>query len=71
MGRPRTNPDDPKWQEKIIRPFRRNDYWHTTFAAALGGFIARGGLQYSQMIQAAADIADEAQKAIYKKKSSS
>ncbi len=58
MGRPRKNPDDPKWQE--AKPQRDYD-WSLFFAAALGGLIARGGLQYDQMIKIASQIATEAQ----------
>lgn len=58
MGRPRKNPDDPKWSE-VKQP---RDYdWSLFFAAALGGLIARGGLQYDQMIKIASQIATEAQ----------
>ena len=59
MGRPRKNPDDPKWQELSFAP---KDYdWRLFFAAALGGLIAKGGLQYDQMIKIASQIATEAQ----------
>ncbi len=59
MGRPRKNPDDPKWQEPSFAP---KDYdWRLFFAAALGGLIAKGGLQYDQMIKIASHIATEAQ----------
>jgi hypothetical protein len=58
MGRPRKNPDDPKWQE----PKPAKDYdWHLFFAAALGGLIAKGGLSYDQLIKTASQIATEAQ----------
>ena len=39
MGRPRKNPDDPKWQES--KPTVRDYDWSLFFAAALGGLIAR------------------------------
>ena len=60
MGRPRKNPNDPKWQEPTeVAP---KDYdWRLFFAAALGGLIAKGGLQYDQMIKIASQIATEAQ----------
>jgi hypothetical protein len=62
MGRPRKNPEDPKWQEPVEKP---NDDWRIFFAAALGGLIARGGGQtYEQMIKTASEIAKEAQKSI-------
>lgn len=59
MGRPRKNPDDPKWntQENIAKDYD----WRLFFAAALGGLIAKGGLQYDQMIKIASQIATEAQ----------
>jgi hypothetical protein len=61
MGRPRKNPEDPKWQEET----NVNDDWRIFFAAALGGLIARGGGQtYEQMIKTASEIATEAQKSI-------
>jgi len=60
MGRPRKNPDDPKW----IEP-REPDDWRIFFAAALGGLIARGsGLSFDQMIATASQIATDAQTAI-------
>jgi len=60
MGRPRKNPDDPKWQED-----KPNDDWRIFFAAALGGLIARGsGQTYDQMIKSASEIATEAQKSL-------
>ena len=43
MGRPRKNPDDPKWQEP--KPTAKDYDWQLFFAAALGGLIAKGGLQ--------------------------
>jgi hypothetical protein len=62
MGRPRKNPDDPKWQEPVEKP---NDDWRIFFAAALGGLIARGsGQTYDQMIKTASEIATEAQKSL-------
>ena len=62
MGRPRKNPDDPKWQEPTEPSFAPKDYdWRLFFAAALGGLIAKGGLQYDQMIKIASQIATEAQ----------
>jgi len=61
VGRPRKNPDDPKWQKQP------RDYdWSLFFAAALGGLIARGGLQYDQMIKIASQIATEAQDSLSK-----
>ena len=64
MGRPRKNPNDPKWQEPT--EFAPKDYdWRLFFAAALGGLIARGGgLSYIQMIDTASQIATDAQAAI-------
>jgi hypothetical protein len=60
MGRPRKNPDDPKWQEP-----KPKDYdWHLFFAAALGGLIAKGGLSYDQLIKTASSIATEAQNSL-------
>ena len=61
MGRPRKNPDDPKWKE----PKQQKDYdWHLFFAAALGGLIAKGGLSYDQLIKTASSIATEAQNSL-------
>jgi hypothetical protein len=63
MGRPRKNPDDPKWNEP--QETHVNDDWRIFFAAALGGLIARGsGQTYEQMIKTASEIAKEAQKSI-------
>jgi hypothetical protein len=63
MGRPRKNPDDPKWQPVTGVPV--NDDWRIFFAAALGGLIARGsGQTYDQMIKTASEIAKEAQKSL-------
>ncbi len=63
MGRPRKNPEDPKWQEPTESHV--NDDWRIFFAAALGGLIARGsGQTYEQMIKTASEIAKEAQKSI-------
>jgi phosphopantothenate synthetase len=63
MGRPRKNPDDPKWNEP--QETHVNDDWRIFFAAALGGLIARGsGQTYDQMIKTASEIAKEAQKSI-------
>jgi hypothetical protein len=63
MGRPRKNPDDPKWQEPKESPV--NDDWRIFFAAALAGLIARGsGQTYDQMIKTASEIATEAQKSL-------
>ena len=60
MGRPRKNPDDPKWVKE-----ETNDDWRIFFAAALGGLIARGsGQTYDQMIKTASEIAKEAQKSL-------
>ena len=72
MGRPRKNPDDPKWQEPINTPplklLERKDHWEMFFSAALSGLIARGGGQtYDQMIKTASEIADESQRFLYKK----
>lgn len=67
MGRPRKNPDDPKWntnepQEAISHV---NDDWRLFFAAALGGLIARGGgLSFDQIIKTASQLATDAQKSI-------
>jgi hypothetical protein len=61
MGRPRKNPDDPKWQKP------EKDYdWNLFFAAALGGLIAKGGLSYDQLIKTASSIATEAQESLSK-----
>jgi hypothetical protein len=63
MGRPRKNPDDPKWNEP--QETNVNEDWRIFFAAALGGLIARGsGQTYEQMIKTASEIAKEAQKSI-------
>jgi hypothetical protein len=63
MGRPRKNPDDPKWNEP--QETHVNEDWRIFFAAALGGLIARGsGQTYEQMIKTASEIAKEAQKSI-------
>ena len=68
MGRPRKNPDDPKWNPPSIEgvKFTPQDYdWRLFFAAALGGLIARGsGQTYDQMIKTASEIATEAQKSL-------
>ena len=65
MGRPRKNPDDPKWNVEEVTP--QNDDWRLFFAAALGGLIARGsGQTYDQMIKTASEIAKEAQKSLSK-----
>jgi hypothetical protein len=62
MGRPRKNPDDPKWQPVAVTGVPVNDDWRLFFAAALGGLIARGGGQnYDQLIKTASSIATEAQ----------
>lgn len=63
MGRPRKNPDDPKWQES--KPQKDYD-WQLFFAAALGGLIAKGGLSYDQLIKTASSIATEAQESLSK-----
>jgi len=61
MGRPRKNPDDPKWNE--VAP--QNDDWRLFFAAALGGLIARGsGQTYDQMIKTASEIATQASESL-------
>jgi hypothetical protein len=63
MGRPRKNPDDPKWND--TQETHVNDDWRIFFAAALGGLIARGsGQTYEQMIKTASEIATDAQKSI-------
>lgn len=64
MGRPRKNPDDPKWNTEI-KPSRDYD-WNLFFAAALGGLIAKGGLSYDQLIKTASSIATEAQESLSK-----
>jgi hypothetical protein len=65
MGRPRKNPDDPKWQTEQVIGVPVNDDWRIFFAAALGGLIARGsGQTYDQMIKTASEIATEAQKSL-------
>jgi hypothetical protein len=65
MGRPRKNPNDPKWnQETEIKPSRDYD-WNLFFAAALGGLIARGsGQTYDQMIRTASEIATQASESL-------
>jgi hypothetical protein len=64
MGRPRKNPNDPKWnQETEIKPSRDYD-WNLFFAAALGGLIAKGGLSYDQMIKTASEIATQASESL-------
>jgi hypothetical protein len=67
MGRPRKNPDDPKWQpvaEKVTG-VPVNDDWRIFFAAALGGLIARGsGQTYDQMIKTASEIATQASESL-------
>jgi hypothetical protein len=60
MGRPRKNPDDPKWKTEVARDYD----WNLFFAAALGGLIAKGGLSYDQLIKTASQIATEAQKSL-------
>jgi len=63
MGRPRKNPDDPKWNEP--QETHVNDDWRLFFAAALGGLIARGGgLPFDQIIKTASQLATDAQKSI-------
>lgn len=66
MGRPRKNPDDPKWNINESQEPENSIYdWRIFFAAALGGLIARGGgLSYNQMIATASQIATDAQTAI-------
>jgi hypothetical protein len=65
MGRPRKNPNDPKWIEPQGSTDNVSDDWRIFFAAALGGLIARGGGQtYEQMIKTASEIAKDAQTAI-------
>lgn len=73
MGRPRKNPDDPKWNAQNIennvhiepsnaQKFKHLDEWNLYFAAALTGLIARGGLSSEQLIKTASQYADEAKK---------
>jgi hypothetical protein len=63
MGRPRKNPDDPKWNVEEVAP--QNDDWRLFFAAALGGLIARGsGQTYDQMIKTASEIATQASESL-------
>jgi hypothetical protein len=65
MGRPRKNPDDPKWQPVAVTGVPVNDDWRLFFAAALGGLIARGGGQnYDQMIKTASEIATQASESL-------
>jgi len=67
MGRPRKNPDDPKWQPvaEQVTGVPVNDDWRLFFAAALGGLIARGGgLSFDQIIKTASQLATDAQKSI-------
>ena len=66
MGRPRKNPDDPKWNINESQEPESTIYdWRIFFAAALGGLIARGGgLSYDQMIATASQIATDAQTVI-------
>jgi hypothetical protein len=67
MGRPRKNPDDPKWQPvaEQVTGVPVNDDWRLFFAAALGGLIARGGgLPFDQIIKTASQLATDAQKSI-------
>jgi hypothetical protein len=67
MGRPRKNPDDPKWQPvaEQVTGVPVNDDWRIFFAAALGGLIARGGgLSFDQIIKTASQLATDAQKSI-------
>lgn len=62
MGRPRKNPDDPKWG--LVKE-ETNDDWRIFFAAALGGLIARGsGQTYDQMIKTASEIATQARESL-------
>ena len=61
MGRPRKNPDDPKWNKETEVKQPRDYDWSLFFAAALGGLIAKGGLSYDQLIKTASSIATEAQ----------
>ena len=63
MGRPRKNPDDPKWG--LVKEATQEVDWRIFFAAALAGLIARGsGQTYDQMIKTASEIAKEAQKSL-------
>lgn len=65
MGRPRKNPDDPKWGLVKEETKEVDQDWRLFFAAALGGLIARGsGQTYDQMIKTASEIAKEAQKSL-------
>jgi hypothetical protein len=65
MGRPRKNPNDPKWVEPQGSTDNVNDDWRLFFAAALGGLIARGGgMSFDQIIKTASQLATEAQTAI-------
>lgn len=67
MGRPRKNPDDPKWNTNETQGKIAKDYdWNLFFAAALGGLIAKGGLSYDQLIKTASSIATEAQESLSK-----
>ena len=61
MGRPRKNPNDPKWNQETEVKQPRDYDWNLFFAAALGGLIAKGGLSYDQLIKTASSIATEAQ----------
>ena len=66
MGRPRKNPDDPKWNPPETVQFTPENYdWRLFFAAALGGLIARGsGQTYDQMIKTASEIATQASESL-------
>ena len=63
MGRPRKNPDDPKWG--LVKEATQEVDWRIFFAAALGGLIARGsGQTYDQMIKTASEIATQASESL-------
>jgi hypothetical protein len=57
MGRPRKNPDDPKWQTSEPPNYSA---WQLYFAAAMTGLIARGGASMDSLIKTARMYADEA-----------
>lgn len=55
MGRPRKNPDDPKWHKPP-----EYTAWQLYFAAAMTGLIAKGGLGMDTLLKTAMQFADEA-----------
>lgn len=57
MGRPRKNPEDPKWTEE---PRFRTYEWNLCYASALSGLVARGGMTIEQMVKTAAEYAEAA-----------